>query len=156
MALFAQARLILPWTPVPITGQTLGVLFVGAMLGARSGSKAVMAYILAGAAGLPVFAGFAGGLAWLLGPTGGYIIGFLPAVWIMGLAADRNWLKSPWKTGLAIVAAHSVIYAMGCLQLGVFVPRPVELGVLPFLLPDALKALAAIGMIKAGDVLLRR
>ena len=78
----AQIRIPLPFTPVPITGQTFGVLLTGALLGSRYGTLVVIAYVVQGLTGLPVFAGLKGGIAVSFGPTGGYILGFIPAAFV--------------------------------------------------------------------------
>ena len=90
IALLAQMSIHLPFSPVPVTGQTVGVLLVGAFLGSRMGTFSVCAYILEGAIGLPVFTGFKGGIMVLLGPTAGYIYGFLPAAFIMGWVTEKG------------------------------------------------------------------
>ncbi len=84
----------LPFSPVPITGQTMAVLLVGALLGSRRGALAVLAYIAEGLAGLPVFAGGAAGLARLFGPTGGYLVGFVAAAFLVGWLAERGWIDA--------------------------------------------------------------
>lgn len=88
--LSAQARVYLPWTPVPVTGQTLAVLIAGIALGARWGSLSQMIYITLGIAGMPWFSGFGSGAAFLLGPTGGYIAGFIPAAFLTGYFSEKH------------------------------------------------------------------
>jgi len=88
VAALAQVSLPLPFTPVPITGQTFAVLLVGAVLGARRGAASLVLYLLEGSLGLPVFANGTNGLARLLGPTGGYLIGFVAAAWIVGYSLN--------------------------------------------------------------------
>lgn len=80
LALLARLSIPVPFSPVPITGQTFGILFLGTVLGSRLGVLSVIAYISEGLVGLPIFAGGAAGFLYLLGPTGGYLIGFIPAV----------------------------------------------------------------------------
>lgn len=142
IALSAQVAIPLPFTPVPITGQTLGVLLVGAALGSRLGFLAVVAYIAEGAAGLPVWSpGTTMGVARLMGPTGGYILGFAVAAGLVGWLAERGWDRSVWKTILAMLLGNLVIYACGLAGLARFVPLPNLLaqGMLPFLGGDAIK-----------------
>lgn len=86
----AQARVYLPWTPVPVTGQTLAVLIAGIVLGARWGSLSQIIYIVLGTAGMPWFSGFGSGAAFLLGPTGGYIAGFVPAAFLTGYFSEKH------------------------------------------------------------------
>lgn len=140
-----------PLWPVPVTLQTLAVLLVGAALGSRRGLAAVLAYLLGGALGLPVFSGGAGGLAKLLGPTGGYLLGFALAACAVGWLVERAALdRKVWGAALAMLAGNAVIYACGLAWLALSVPalRSLEAllaaGLTPFLLGDALKiALAA-------------
>ena len=91
IALTAQVSIPLPFTPVPVTGQTFGVLVVGMALGSRRGALAVIAYLMEGAMGAPVFAGGTGGAPILAGPTAGYLFGFVPAAFVTGYLAEK-WL----------------------------------------------------------------
>lgn len=88
MALCAQIAI---GYPVPITGQTFAVLMIGALLGSRRGALCVLTYLAEGLAGLPVFAQGRAGLADLLGPTGGYLVGFVFAAYVVGALSDRTW-----------------------------------------------------------------
>jgi biotin transport system substrate-specific component len=150
IALCAQVTVPLPFTPVPITGQTLGVLLTGAALGSRLGALAVLAYLAEGFAGLPVFAaGGPPGVARLLAPSAGYLVGFLPAAYLVGWLAERGWDRKVWSTVLAMVLGNLVIYACGLLGLARFVPANglLAAGLLPFLAGDAIKiALAAAAL----------
>jgi biotin transport system substrate-specific component len=141
-AMAAQLAVPLPWTPVPLTGQTFAVLLSGAALGWRRGFMAQAIYLAQGACGLPVFAGAAGGAAWLLGPTGGYLLAFPLAAALVGWLAERGWDRRPGTTFLAMIAGSGVIFALGLAQLAVFVPASAlpAAGLLPFLPGDALKA----------------
>jgi len=146
VALLAQASVQLPFTPVPITGQTLGVLLVGTLLGSRLGALAVGLYVLEGAAGLPVYAGLKGGLPVLLGPTGGYLLGFVAAAFAVGWLAERGWDRHAFKTVAAMLLGNALIYAVGLSWLGQLVgwDRVLHLGLWPFVPGDLLKvALAA-------------
>ncbi len=91
IALSARIAVPVPFSPAPITGQTLAVLLVGALLGSRRGALSVLAYLAEGAMGLPVFAGGGAGILWLLGPTGGYLFGFIAAAFVTGWLAERGW-----------------------------------------------------------------
>jgi biotin transport system substrate-specific component len=145
----ALAQLSIPLQPVPITGQTLAVLMVGMALGSRRGALALVAYLAEGAAGLPVFAGGKFGIATLLGPTGGYLFGFLVAAWLVGLLAERGFDRSILKTLAAMAAGNAVIYLFGVIWLTRFVGSfagdngALALGMFPFLIGDAIKAVAA-------------
>jgi biotin transport system substrate-specific component len=144
-ALAAHVSIPLPFTPVPITGQTFAVLLVGAALGSRRGAASMALYVAQGLAGLPVFAGGKAGLAVLLGPTGGYLIGFIAAAFVTGWLAERGWDRRPLTTALAMVLGNLVIYLLGVSWLAVFVgiSKAPLLGMVPFLPGDLLKILLA-------------
>lgn len=108
------SQLLIPIQPVPITGQTFGVLLVGAALGWRKGALALLLYVLQGVAGLPFFAGGASGIARLLGPTGGYLIGFVFAAALTGWLSERGWDRRFLSTLLAMALGNAVIYLLGC------------------------------------------
>lgn len=152
----ASARIAfpLPFTPVPVTGQTFGVLLTGALLGGWRGFGAMLLYLAEGLAGLPVFApGKATGLAALAGPTGGYLIAFPLAALVVGLLAERGWDRTPGRVLLAMAAGSAVIYLHGAVYLTRFVGGPVAAvvqGILPFLPGDALKAALAAGLLPLG------
>jgi biotin transport system substrate-specific component len=157
IALSAQVAIPLPFSPVPVTGQTMAVLLVGALLGSRRGSLAVLVYIAQGLAGLPVFAGGAAGPARLLGPTGGYLVGFVLAAYLVGLLAERGWDRRVGTTAAAMALGNVVIYAVGALWLAVFVGGLVPAltaGVLPFIPGDLVKIAAAALLLPAGWKLL--
>ncbi len=148
-ALTARVAIPLPFTPVPITGQTLGVLLTAALLGSRRGALAMALYVAEGAAGLPVFAFGASGLRVVLGPTGGYLLGFVVAAWVVGLLCERGLDRRLHTSVLAMAIGNFVIYLFGASWLSGFVGFQAALvqGVLPFLVGDAVKiALAAAAM----------
>ena len=156
VALSAQVAIPLPFSPVPVTAQTLAVLLTGALLGARRGGLCLLAYLIEGAAGLPVFAGGAGGIAHLLGPTGGYLWGFIAAAYVVGLLAERRWDRRMRTTLLAMLFGNAAIYALGLPWLASFVgiDRALLLGLYPFVPGDLLKlALAAVLLPSAWRVL---
>jgi len=146
MALLAQVAVPLP-LGVPITGQSLGVLLVGGSLGFRRGVAATALYIGAGACGLPVFAVGGLGIGVLVGPTAGYLIGFLVAAGTTGLMAEHGFLRRYWTAFLGMLVATVPIFAFGLAWLSYYAPRGtlLEAGLLPFL-PGALAkaALAAL------------
>lgn len=149
VALLAQVRIPLPFTPVPLTGQTFAVLLVGAALGSRRGFASLSLYTLIGALGLPVFAGAASGLAYAFGPTGGYLFGFIAAAYVTGLLAERGLERSIRTSLLPFLAGTIIIYALGATWLAFFVGAEAAIakGILPFLPGDILKlALAAIAL----------
>jgi biotin transport system substrate-specific component len=149
-ALAAFAELRLPGTQVPITLQTLFVSLAGVLLGPRLGASAMMTYVMAGAAGMPVFAGGGFGLAHLFGPTGGYLLAFAPAAYVTGVLADRvdarSWLGTA-RLAVAIFLGTLVVFLGGAAQLAAMtgdVGMAIRLGVLPFLLGDVVKVLLAV------------
>jgi biotin transport system substrate-specific component len=149
VALLAQVRIPLPFTPVPLTGQTFAVLLVGAALGSRRGFASLSLYTLIGALGLPVFAGGAAGLAYAAGPTGGYLAGFIVAAFVVGLLAERGLERSIRTSILPFLAGTLVIYLFGAGWLAVQfgIEKALALGVTPFLIGDAIKlALAALAL----------
>ncbi len=152
VALSSQIALPLPFTPVPITLQTLAVILVGAALGTRRATLALVLYLAEGAAGLPVFSGGRAGLAHILGPTGGYLAGFVAAAAVAGALADAGWMRRPLRAVAAVLAAEACIYLPGLLWLGAFVgaPRAAGLGLLPFLPGEALKAAACLVALAPG------
>ena len=145
IALAAQVRLPLPFSPVPVTGQTFAVLLVGAALGARLGVASTVLYLVEGLAGLPVYAGGNTGFAELAGPTGGYLVGFVAAAAIVGALAQRGWDRRFLTAVAAMLAGEVAIYAFGLVWLARF-PLPVpllEAGLIPFVVGDAYKLVAA-------------
>ena len=149
IALSAQIALQLPFSPVPITGQTLAVLLLGALLGSKRGALSVLAYLAEGTAGLPVFAGGGSGPAWLLGPTGGYLLGFVVAAWVVGSLSEHVWDRSVAGTLVIMLAGSATIYLFGLLWLAHFVgaDKALALGLIPFVPGDSLKiALAVLGL----------
>jgi biotin transport system substrate-specific component len=134
MALSAKVNLPLPY--VPMTLQTLVVLMIGAAYGWRLGSATMIAYLAEGAMGLPVFAGPVGGLAPLVGPTAGYLLGFVPAAFITGLLAGRGWDRSVAWLFAAMAIGHVVILAMGfgwlAFGIGLGAAKAWHVGIAPF------------------------
>jgi biotin transport system substrate-specific component len=151
VALSAQLTVRLPFSPVPITGQTLAVLLVGALLGSRRGAMSLAAYWLQGTAGLPVFAGGGSGPAYALGPTGGYLVGFVAAAFVTGWLAERGWDRHLITAALAMAAGSLAIYACGVTWLSAYVgERALALGLLPFLAGDMFKIALATALLPAG------
>ena len=142
-ALLAQIEIRLPFTPVPLTGQTFAVLLSGAVLGLRRGFASQALYLGAGAAGMPVFAGGASTIFHLLGPTGGFLWSFPFAAALTGWLVERGASRKAWKLALALVAADALILVSGALWLsglfGVPFRQAALLGFYPFLIGDVLK-----------------
>lgn len=155
MTLTAQISIRLPWTPVPITGQTLGMLLTGAILGPRRGALAMLLYLVQGAIGLPVFAPSATlpqGFGRLVGPTGGYLVSAPIVAALVGWLAERGWDRKVWSALAMFVIGNIVIYLFGASWLNVYKGTFGNIsvmwaGVYPFLLGDAIKiALAALAL----------
>lgn len=148
MALLSQIRVPLWPSPVPVTMQTFGVLMIGAAYGARLGLATMGGYVALGVLGLPVFAGAGGGVAHLLGGTGGYLVGFVLAAALLGVAARRGWDRAPLALAAAMLAAQVAIYVPGLLWLRGFASgweQTLAWGLWPFLWGEAIKvALAAL------------
>jgi len=146
------AYIAIPIGPVPIVLQNLFVMLTGLLLGSRWGLISIGIYLLAGAVGLPVFAGGTGGIGKFLGPTGGYLIGFAAAVYLIGLISERG-RGSVVVDVLAMLAGSLVIYALGVGWLKVVtsmsLAKAASVGMLPFLIGDALKIAAAIPIARA-------
>ncbi len=146
VAAAAQFRIFLPFSPVPITGQTLAVLLVGTALGARRGVSSLLLYVIMGVIGLPFFAGTAHGLSYLTGATGGYLIGFVIAAYVVGLMAERG-LERDFRTALLpFLIGEALIYFVGISWLALNLNnlhQALALGFYPFLLGDAIKILMA-------------
>ncbi len=151
--------------PIPITGQTLGVLVVGAALGAKRAAASLTAYMLVGLAGLPVFAGAVAGPAYVLAPSFGFIVGFIPAAFVAGWFAERAWDRRPWLAFVGFVAASAVPFVIGvpymALILATVFGQQVTLagvlaaGVWPFIVPGLIKAGAAALVIPGAWLLVR-
>lgn len=142
----AGAYLFVPIGPVPIVLQNMFVFLAGLLLGSRWGLASVAVYLLAGACGLPVFAGGTGGIGRFAGPTGGFLLGYLPVVFLIGSIADRRRGRMPWDVA-AMVLATAALYACGVPWLKAVTGMPwaktLAVGMYPFLLGDALKIAAA-------------
>ncbi len=156
IAVCAQINIPLPFTPVPLSGGTLGVLYTGALLGSRRGAVAVVLYLLEGSMGLPFFSGGAAGIVHLFGPTGGYLIGFPVGAFATGLLAERGWDRTPGRAFLAMLAGSLPIFAFGLIGLSRFIPAETLLvqGLWPFLPGDLLKSAISAGLLPLGWKLL--
>jgi biotin transport system substrate-specific component len=143
MTILSRLSIPLGFTPVPITGQTLGVALCALMFGRARGVTAVAAYLALGAAGVPLFALGKAGLSF--GPTTGYLIGMMAAALVMGSLADLGWTKSWGRTWLAAFIGSAITFGCGVFVLSFFLPREslFVAGVLPFLPGDAVKTLIA-------------
>ena len=180
-AVFAQIAIKLPFTPVPITGQTLAVLLTGGALGANRGAISLALYMLAGTVCIPVFAPSLGegtvvhfilpwegscGFVWNIA-SGGYIVGFVGAAWLVGRLAERGWDRS-WRVLLALLAGNVVLYVPGLLWLGWWavdnewtsgakiIPDTLQWGLWPFVAGDLAKLYVASVALPGAWALVRR
>ena len=143
-----SAHIKIPFYPVPVTMQTLAVLAIGMTYGTRLGGATLLGYLGAGAVGAPVFAGGAG-IAYMMGPTGGYLLGFFVAAVVLGALAERGWTRSIATTAAAMLLGNIIIYLLGVSWLANLIgtDKAIQLGLLPFLYGDALKlVIAALGV----------
>ena len=150
----AQVSFPLPWTPVPVTGQTFAVLLSGAVLGWKAGAASQLLYVGLGAVGLPFYADGASGWNVVTGATGGYLVGFIVAAALIGHLAERGQDRSVATSVPAMLAGTAVIYLAGvtwlAASLDVSGTRALELGLVPFVVGDALKLALAGGLLPAA------
>jgi len=159
------AQIAIPAYPVPFTLQTLVVLLVGATLGSRRGGLSLGVYALAGLAGLPVFApkadgGHVVGFAAFVGPTAGFILGFVIAAYVIGLLAERKWSSNVLKTFVAFVVGSTIIYFVGIPALSAFAFSgdftAAVTYMVPFMLWDVVKAVIAAGLLPGAWLLVNK
>ncbi len=157
VAVAAQIAVPLPFTPVPVTAQTLGVLLIGVVLGSVRGTLAMLTYLAEGAVGLPVFAGGKAGLLWLAGPTGGYLVGFVIAAFVTGFLAERKWDRNVLTSFLAMLIGNVIIFIFGLLVLQSYVgmDKVLALGLYPFVLGDIVKLALATILLPVGWKILK-
>jgi biotin transport system substrate-specific component len=158
IAASAQLVVFLPFSPVPITGQTFAVLLTGGLLGAKKAGLSVTLYVLEGLSGLPVFAGGTGGLAVLFGPTAGFLCGFIPAAVLVGYMAERSFDRNYASMAFTLILGQAVIYLFGVLRLLAFAnfESAIQMGVYMFLIGDALKIGLAMMLLPSGWKLLAK
>jgi biotin transport system substrate-specific component len=156
-----SAKVQVPIPPVPMTLQTLVVLIIGATYGCRLGAATVLLYIAEGMLGLPVFANTppqVASPAYLLGPTGGYLAGYVAAALVMGLLAERGWDRSLGRVVVMMTIGHLVIFAFGLAWLAhLFGPAKAwAVGAAPFVAGTIVKTALAAALMKAAWTILRR
>jgi biotin transport system substrate-specific component len=140
VALAAQVAIPLPFTPVPITGQTFAVALIGASLGSKRAALALLTYLAEGALGLPVLAGGTSGLVKIIGPTGGYLVGFVASAFVIGWLCERGWARRLETTALAILLGDSLVFLFGLIWLSRFPVGDVfAQGLIPFLPGELIK-----------------
>ena len=145
--LAVSAHVKIPFYPVPVTMQTLVVLMIGMTYGTRLGGVTLLAYLANGAIGLPVFASGAG-WAYMMGPTGSYLMGFFVSAIVLGQLAEMGWGKSLASTAAAMVIGNVVIYAFGVFWLSQMIglEKAFQFGLAPFIYGDLLKIVIAAGL----------
>lgn len=145
LALLARLSIPVPFSPVPITGQTFGILFLGAVLGSRIGTLSVVLYLAEGIIGLPVFAGGSMGFLYLFGPTGGYLIGFIPAVYLVGYLSEEGWTNKFTTTFMTMIIGTAIIFVFGISWLAVTAgfETALTIGLYPYLPGAAVKIILA-------------
>lgn len=150
MGLFAHISIPLPFTPVPIVAQNGVILLLAVLLGSRRAPLAVALFLAQGIAGLPVFANGFSGWARLVGPSGGYLVGYFFAAWLVGWVIERSGARTLRSGALAMLLGHAVIYVAGFAWLSTFVGmgKAIELGVIPFLLGDFLKFFISLKLLQ--------
>ena len=158
LAIMANIRI--PLWPVPITMQTFGVFLIAFFFGSRKGFLTILLYILTGLFGLGVFAGYKSGLTTILGPTGGYIIGFLAAVFVVGHLIEKGYGRTKKSVLYCMIIGNIIIYIFGLIGLKFYLGNVTLLklltaGLLPFLIGDFLKIIGATALFpflwKAGE-----
>jgi biotin transport system substrate-specific component len=158
--LTARIAFPVPGSPVPVTGQTFGVLLVGGALGMKRGVASVLLYLLIGLIGFPFFAEGKGGIGVIVAATGGYLIGFLVAAAVVGRLAELGWDRKFLGAAGAMLIGNIVIYLIGVPWLmavtGYSLGEAIEKGVMPFLVGDAIKLLLAAGVFRGAWWILGR
>jgi biotin transport system substrate-specific component len=160
LLLAASSWIAVPFWPVPMTMQTYAVLLVGAVAGSRLGTAAVLLWLFEAFCGLPFLSEGHAGPAWFVGPTAGYLAGFVISAALAGYAAERGWLQSWPKAALALLVAHLVVFVPGLAWLTHFLgdfSKAVAAGWVPFIPGTVLKtALAVVSIMAVQRVLTRR
>jgi biotin transport system substrate-specific component len=159
-ALLAQVSVPVPGSPVPITGQTLAVVLTAAALGPVRGVAVQVCYILAALVGLPFYSEASGGVDVVLGATGGYVVGFIPAAYLIGLAARRGADRNLLKSVPLFIAGQAVIFAVGvpwlAISTGMSASQALDAGFYPFILGGIVKAAVAAGVLGTAWAIVRR
>lgn len=161
LLLTLSAKILVPFFPVHMTMQTFMVLVIGMAFGPRLGAATVALYLMQGAVGLPVFTGTPEkgiGLAYMMGPTGGFLLGFLVAAWIVGKLAERGWDRSFVGTAGAVLIANGCLFALGVAYLTVLFDfeRAIAFGLAPFVYSEALKMALAVAVMPLAWSAMRR
>lgn len=152
LLLTLSAKVQIPFWPVPMTMQTFVVLLIGMVYGARLAGATLVLYLVEGAIGLPVFAGTPErgiGLAYMMGPTGGFLVAFAISAVLVGWLAERGWDRNPWKAAAALAIGHVLILGLGAVWLAAIIgwEKAWTLGVSPFIAATVLKGLLGVAAI---------
>ena len=143
----SQIRINLFFTPVPVTGQTFGVLLLASSYGSKLGILTIFSYLLVGIVGLPVFSGGGSGWEYFSGATAGYLIGFAIAAYFVGFLAEKGWDRKPLLVISSMILGNAVIYFFGVLwlsfSLSIGISKAISLGLTPFIIGDIFKILIA-------------
>ena len=161
LALTVSAKTQIPFWPIPMTMQTFVVLVIGMAYGSRLGAATVALYLLQGALGLPVFAGTPEkgvGIAYMMGPTGGYLLGFVVAAWVCGWLAERGFDRSPLKSLVAMSVGHALIFVFGVAWLAQLMgfEKAFLVGVVPFWAATIVKTLLGVAVLPLAWKLVSR
>ena len=150
LTLSAKVQVPLPY--VPMTLQTLVVLIIGASYGWRLGGATVGLYLMQGAVGMPVFAGPTAGIGYFMGPTGGFLFGFLLAAIVMGFMAERGWDRSLLRVIVMMSVGHALIFVVGLAQLSLVMPfaKAWTVGAAPFVAATLVKTALAVALMQAA------
>ena len=147
----AMSNIYVPLWPVPITMQTFGLFLIAFFFGSRKGALTILLYLTAGLLGFGVFAQHKSGIIAITGPTGGFLLGFLVCVFTIGFMIEQGYGKTKKSVLLCMMTGNLIIYLFGLIGLGIFfkefnILKLLTMGVFPFLIGDALKILAAVGI----------
>jgi biotin transport system substrate-specific component len=151
VALALSAKIQVPFWPVPMTMQTLTVLLIGVAYGSVLGAATVLAYLAEGLVGLPVFAGTSAGPAYMVGPTGGYLLGFVLGAACAGRLAERGWDRSLAGASAAMALGHVLLFIPGVIWLAVLFgwDKAIAFGVTPFIFATVVKTALGAGLVLA-------
>ena len=149
IAILAQISFYVPFSPVPFTGQTIGVFIIGGILGPKKGVFCILAYLIEGLVGLPVFANMSAGFLVLMGPTAGYLYSFIPAVVMVGYFTDLNTKNKFWINTFICILVTFFILCSGTLYLSNFIgfQEAFTAGFYPFILVGVIKSIFSCAMI---------
>jgi biotin transport system substrate-specific component len=161
LLLWISAKVHIPFWPVPLTMQTFVVLVLGMAYGWKLGAATMLLYLAEGAIGLPVFSGTPErgiGLAYMAGPTGGYLAGFVAGAALCGWLAEKGWDRSWWRTAIAMSAGHVLILVLGWAWLSTLIgpAKAYALGVVPFYLATVVKTALAVAALPLAWKLIRK